>query len=258
MEVDGTVLDLNPLIVLAGSLVLIGAAIGMSLWLRLRVERSIVEAALRAAIQLIAVGFVLSLIVGTEWEHLLAPAWIIAMVAIAAGVVARRSRNRRIVVPAGAAIGVATTLSLGVVFGLGVLPAEPIQMIVIAGITIGNTLGATVVAADQVTRQLTDGRATVEGLLALGIDARRSSRFLVAEAVRVALIPQIERTKVVGLVALPGAFAGLLIAGVDPFDAAIVQLVVMYLVVGSVAVSASVVAFVTARSAFTPDQRLAT
>ena len=143
------------------------------------------------------------------------------------------------------------------VFGLGVLPPEPIQMIVIAGITIGNTLGATVVAADQVTRQLTEGRATVEGLLALGIDARRSSRFLVAEAVRVALIPQIERTKVVGLVALPGAFAGLLIAGVDPIDAAIVQLVVMYLVVGSVAVSSSVVAFVSARSAFTPDQRLA-
>jgi putative ABC transport system permease protein len=81
---------------------------------------------------------------------------------------------------------------------------------------------------------------------------------MVAEATRVALLPQIERTKVVGLVALPGAFTGLLIAGVAPFEAAIVQLVVMYLVLGSVAVSAAVVALVTARRAFTPDQRLRT
>lgn len=70
------------------------------------------------------------------------------------------------------------------------------------------------------------------------------------------LIPQIERTKVVGLIALPGAFTGLLIAGMDPFEAALIQLVVMYLVLGSVAVSSAVVALVSARDAFTPDQRL--
>lgn len=129
-------------------------------------------------------------------------------------------------------------------------------MIVVAGITIGNTLPATVLGADQIRKQLTDGRATIEGLLALGVDSDRSSRFMVAEATRIALLPQIERTKVVGLVALPGAFTGLLIAGVAPLEAAMVQLVVMYLVLGSVAVSAAVVAVITARRAFTPDQRL--
>jgi putative ABC transport system permease protein len=49
---------------------------------------------------------------------------------------------------------------------------------------------------------------------------------------------------------------GLLIAGVDPIDAVIIQLVVMYLVLGTVAISSTVVAVVTAAQAFTPDQRL--
>ena len=158
--------------------------------------------------------------------------------------------------PAALAISASTAIALLVTFGFGVLPLEPIQAIVVAGITIGNTLPATVLAADQVNTQLTDGRPVIEGMLALGIDARGSTRYVVSEATRVSLIPQVERTKVVGLVALPGAFTGLLIAGVEPLEAAVIQLVVMYLILGSVAVSTATVALASARGAFTPDQRL--
>lgn len=253
---ETSVLDLNPIVVLAASLVLVALAIGVSMWLRLGVERSIGIASARAALQLILVGVLLTVVIDSGWEQWLAPLWIIAMVGIATFVVTRRAGTNSVAMPAALAIGASTAMALAVVFGLGVLPAEPIQMIVIAGITIGNVMPATVVSADQIRRQLTDGRSVIEGMLALGIDARRSARYLVAEAVRVSLIPQIERTKVVGLIALPGAFTGLLIAGVPPLDAAVVQLVVMYLVLGSVAISTATVAAVTARSAFTPDQRL--
>lgn len=253
---DTVVLESNPIVVLAASLVLVGVSIALAWWLRLGVERSIAWASARAAVQLVAVGVLLSLIVDTSWEALLAPLWILAMVAIASITVARRAGRRSVLVPAALAITASTGLSLVVVFGFGVLPFEPIQAIVVAGITIGNTLPATVLAADRVRTQLTDGRPVIEGMLALGIDARGSTRYVVSEATRVSLIPQIERTKVVGLIALPGAFTGLLIAGVQPLEAAIIQLVVMYLVLGSVAVSTATVALVTARAAFTPDQRL--
>lgn len=253
---DISVLDVHPALVLAASLVLVTSAATVSWWLELGFGRSILWASVRAAIQLIAVGVLLTLVVGSDWERLLAPMWILAMVVIAARTVSNRYGDTSVRLPAALAIGAATAISLVVVFAFGVLPAEPIQLIVVAGITIGNTLPATVVSADQVRKQLTDGRPVIEGLLSLGVDARQSTRFIVAEATRVALMPQIERTKVVGLVALPGAFTGLLIAGVDPIEAAIIQLVVMYLVLGSVAVSSSVVAVTAARRAFTPDQRL--
>ena len=38
-----------------------------------------------------------------------------------------------------------------------------------------------------------------------------------------------------GLIALPGAMTGLLLAGVDPVDAVIIQILVMYLVLGTAA-----------------------
>jgi putative ABC transport system permease protein len=247
---------MNLIVVIAASLALVGVAVGVSMYLRLGIEKSIIWASIRAAVQLTAVGLLLTLVLGSQWEYLLAPLWIIVMIAIAGFVVAQRSGSTDIVPAALLAIGGTTAISLLVVFGFGVLPAEPVQLIVIAGITIGNTMPATIVAADLVQTQMTKERIQVEGLLALGFTAAQASRYVVRESTRVALLPQIERTKVVGLVALPGAMTGLLLAGVDPIDAVVIQLVVMYLVLGSVAVSTTVVAAVTASKSFTPDQRL--
>ena len=80
---------------------------------------------------------------------------------------------------------------------------------------------------------------------------------MVHDVARLALVPQIERTKVVGLIALPGAMTGLLLAGVDPIDAVLIQLVVMFLVLGAVALSVIIVTMAMTRKALTPDLRLA-
>jgi putative ABC transport system permease protein len=249
-------LDLNVPVVLGASLALVAVSIGISAYLNLGFERSIIVASVRATVQLAIVGLLLGSLLESDWEGALAAVWIVAMVMIAAIVTGRRAGTNRVVPAAAAAIGAATAISLAIVFGFGVLPPEPIQLVVIAGITIGNALSATVVAADQVKKQITDQRLQIEGLLSLGLNSKQSALFIVREATRVALLPQIERTKVVGLVALPGAMAGLLIAGVSPQDAVVIQLVVMFLVLGTIAVSATVVALVTARKAFTLDQRL--
>jgi putative ABC transport system permease protein len=248
--------DLNLIVVLVASLALVGISVAISVFLRLGFARSIIWASARAAVQLTAVGFLLAFVLESRWDRVLAVVWIILMVVIAAFVVSRRAKAARVFPAAALAIGLATVVSLGVVFGTGVLPAEPIQLIVIAGITIGNALTATVVSADQVISRITTDRTQVEGLLALGFTSKHAGRFVVREATRVSLLPHIERTKVVGIVALPGAMTGLLLAGVSPIDAVTIQLVVMYLVLGTVAVSATIVALVTASAAFTPDQRL--
>ena len=76
-------------------------------------------------------------------------------------------------------------------------------------------------------------------------------------AVRTALIPRIETTKAVGLVFLPGAMTGLILAGTPPLVAVKVQAAVMYLVLGSAATTTVVVSLGVQRRLFTPDQRLA-
>ena len=61
----------------------------------------------------------------------------------------------------------------------------------------------------------------------------------------------------VGLIALPGAMTGLLLAGVDPVDAVLVQVIVMYLILGAAAVAVTTIVWSGSRAAFTEDLRLA-
>ena len=49
---------------------------------------------------------------------------------------------------------------------------------------------------------------------------------------------------------------GLILAGVDPVDAVLVQVAVMFLILGSVATNAAVVGLGLTRRLFTPDHRL--
>ncbi|MBT8247689.1 MAG: ABC transporter permease, partial [Acidimicrobiia bacterium] len=92
--------------------------------------------------------------------------------------------------------------------------------------------------------------------LALGFLARDAFRPYLRSALRTALVPQIETTKAVGIVFLPGAMTGLILAGVDPVDAVKVQAAIMFLILGSVATTTAVVGFGSASRLFTSDPRL--
>jgi len=183
--------------------------------------------------------------------------WVVGMILVAAEVVQRRrAQITGLRKWALAALALSTGVALGVLFGLGVFDDEPVAIVVIAGITIGNVLPATILAIDRVAARLREAPERVEGLLALGFDARQVMRFIAPEAAATALTAQIERTKVVGLIALPGAMTGLLLAGVDPVDAVMVQLVVMYLILGAVTLSVSVVTAAAVSASFADGLRL--
>ncbi len=239
------------------SLTLIAVAVAVSVWMRLRIESSIMWAALRAAAQLLAVGAVFRLIFESSRAPLYSAAWVVGMVLVAAFVADHRAPG----VPglwrfALAAIGASTGVALAVVFGFEIIQATPVNFVVVAGITIGNTMPATVLAVNRATAYFNENPGRVETLLALGFDRRQAARFISPLTARTALIPQIERTKVVGLIALPGAMTGLLLAGVEPVDAVVVQLVVMYLILGAVALSVAVITAATVTSAFSQGLRL--
>ena len=241
----------------AASVILVVIAGLLGLWMRLGITRRLVIATVRAGVQLFAVGVLLSVIVDAADSDWWAWVWVVGMVVMTSVVAKRRTPE----IPGGgivtfAAVASATAVCLAVIFGMGVIEYEPITLVVIEGITIGNTLPSIVLGGKQLVTALEDGRGHIEALLALGFDVSGVTRFAGAEIVRTALIPQIERTNVVGLIALPGAMTGLLLAGTDPIDAVLVQIIVMYLVLGSVAISVIITVILGIRRSFTPDLRL--
>ncbi len=243
--------------VLASS-VLIVVAIGLSYWKGLRTERSIILASGRAAAQLLGVGVLFRLIFESSTAMAWAVLWIVAMTIVSAEIVNRRTPDIPSVrFGAYLSLGGALAVSLGILFGFRVFDLEPVTLVVISGITLGNTMPSAVLAVDTAAKAFTDSPGRIEAALALGMDSEAVNRLVTPDAVRTALIPQIERMKVVGLIALPGAMTGMLLAGAEPVTAVLVQMVIMYLVLGSVAIAVVAVVTVIGMRAFTPDDRLA-
>lgn len=241
----------------AASLSLVALSVVLARAIGLRVGREIVVASIRAAAQLLAVGLVFTVIFQSSTAWLWSWLWVGFMVLVGHQVVLRRAafadRGLALSFAVAAAVAGSTAISLAVVFGFGVLTYEPVTVVVMAGITIGNAVPVTVLAANNSVELCRDRVGEVEATLALSFDRRAVVRFFAPRAARNALVPQIERTKVVGLIAIPGAMTGLLLAGVDPVQAVVVQLLVMYLILGSATICVITVVTMIVRSAVTPE-----
>ncbi len=245
--------------VVLASFVLVALAMGLARWMRLGLERDLVVAAVRAAVQLLAVGFVLSALFDSSLARIWAWVWLGFMLVVSTRVVVHRARHHIQYLGSIAVVvlGGSAAIAIAVTFGFGVIEFDPISLVVVTGITIGNAMPSTVLGVNQAVTLARDHVGEIEAVLSLGFDRQMVTRYLAPRAARAALIPQIERTKVVGLIALPGAMTGLLLAGVDPVDAVVIQLIVMYLILGAAAVCVVSVVAAVSRAAVTADLRAA-
>jgi putative ABC transport system permease protein len=242
---------------LAASLALVGAAVVLSLRYRLGLERSMIWAAARALTQLLAVGAILDFVFDVHRSLAWSWAWILVMQVIAAETVQRRAPQLgRIGFLAFLAFLAAGVVTLSLLFGLSVFDLEARTLVPSAGLLLGNSLPAAVLIARRLPDELSARRDEVEARLALGLPAPEAARPYFRLAMRDALTPQIESTKAVGLIALPGTMTGLILAGLPPLQAVKVQAAVMFLILGSVAVTVTVIGFGVRRRLFTADHRL--
>jgi putative ABC transport system permease protein len=242
-------------LVASGSIVLV--AVLLSVWQQLGLGRSLTLAAARAGVQLLAVGFILKYTLDPDTPLLVAFVWIGVMVAFAGWTAKRRAPE----VPAMALLSAlslssAAVIALGLLFGLGVFDFNARTIIPLGGMVVGNSISATVLVARRILDSFEEKRPQIEARLALGQTNEAASAPYLRSALQTALLPQIETTKAVGIVFLPGAMVGLILGGADPQTAVAVQVTVMYMVLGSVAISTTVLGLGLRRRLFSTDGRL--
>jgi putative ABC transport system permease protein len=240
----------------AASAVLVAVAAAISWRERLGLEREVVIAALRAVVQLAAVGALL-LIVFDKGGLPAAFAWLTVMVVIAGFVAGRRAaaipRARQ---HAWWGIGIAVALTMGLLLALGTIDAVPRVVIPVGGMVVSTAMVTSGLALQRTLDAVEDQRARIEARLALGLPAREAFLQPYRSAMRTALTPTVDTTKVVGLISLPGAMTGLILAGVDPWDAIRYQIVVMYMLLGAAFLSAVLSARFAQRVLFDDADRL--
>lgn len=234
---------------LAAVLVALAVAAAMVTRLgRLGSTRQPVIAAIRAVVQLAAVSAVIGVVLSSMvWTVL----FLLVMVAVAAATSARRIAGA--LHPAGwwttAAITAGVAPTMGMILASTVVPWEPAAVLPTAGILIGGAMTATTLAARRMGDELDSHHGAYEAGLSVGLVRRDSALLIGRPAAALALVPGLDQTRTVGLVTLPGAFVGVLLAGASPWQAGAAQVLVLIglLLVQSIAVTATVELIATGR-----------
>ena len=130
------------------------------------------------------------------------------------------------------------------------------MVVPVGGMVVSGAMTATNLTMRHMSSIAVQQRRDIEARLALGLTADDAIAPHLRGAVRTALLPAIDSTKVVGLIALPGAMTGLILAGVEPIVAIRYQIVVMYMLLAAAAVSAIVAARLARRALFDDADRL--
>jgi putative ABC transport system permease protein len=240
----------------AATLVLVAIAVVVSIWERADVERDIGIAVVRSFVQLTAIGYVIKLIF--EQDNL---AFVVALISVMVlfGALTARHRARQVpnsFWPLLVALSVAAAATLALVVALGVFEAKARFLVPVGGMVVGNSMTAAAVALNRLGDEVRAGAAGIEATLALGATASQAMLPIVRRSLRSGMIPLIDSTKTTGLIFFPGTMVGMLLAGAEPIDAVRLQLILLYMLLGSVALAALVGTGLAYRNFFTPAHQL--
>ncbi len=242
-------------VLLSIAFILVAAAI--SRWQSSDLEKDLLIATVRSFIQLIAIGYVLELVFELD-----VPVFTIGILLVMITIGARTSGKRaqqtpNAVLVAFLAIGVGSGLTIALLVILGVFQFVPKDIIPIGGMIVGTSMTTATLVITRLSSDFHDQRDMIESKLALGATSRQASLLQFQRTIRSALTPIIDTTKTVGLIKLPGAMTGMILAGASPLEAVQLQIIVMYMLVGAATFTGLIAAWLTYRQFFTPAHQLA-
>src|SRR5438874_12994861 len=99
--------------------------------------------------------------------------------------------------------------------------------------------------------EVADSVNVIEAALALGATTTQAMRPIIRRSLRSGMIPLIDSTKTTGLIFFPGTMVGMLLAGAAPIDAVRLQLILLYVLLGSVVLAALTAVLLAYRNFFT-------
>lgn len=207
--------------------------IGLSSFAKLGLESELAIATVRTVVQLLGVGYVLAFVFA--WRNPWAVLAVVTVMLTIAAVVASNSIDKkmpRILPMVWGSILVSAAIALSYTTLLVIRPPtwyEPQYLIPLAGIALGNAINGAAIAGERLVSTVKTSHLEIETYLSLGATGQQAIAQYRKEAIRAALIPNLNSMMVVGIVTLPGTIAGQLLSGVKPLNAAAYQIVILFM-----------------------------
>jgi len=228
----------------------------LSKTLKLGLEKDTIIATLRSIVQLLAVGYVLKFVFDSD--SLLYIFMMVGLMVVAATHNAQKK---------GAAIqGIATKIAVtlisvevltqSILLGFNITPATAQYIIPISGMVIGNSMVLSILFLNRFTAEVESHQDQTELILSLGGTPKQAIHRQLITSIKASMIPTIESQKTVGLVQLPGMMSGQIIAGADPIQAVQFQLLIMFLLLTTAAVTSVMLGFLSYPTLFNQRMQL--
>ncbi|AAM72324.1 MAG TPA: iron export ABC transporter permease subunit FetB [Chlorobaculum sp.] len=227
---------------------------------KLGLNRDISIGTVRTVSQLFLMGYALTFIFRAENLWLTLGIYVV-MVFSAVFIVRGRVKEKQIAYEVPTFLTMLSSYFLTALFVswlvIGVHPWwDPRYFIPTAGMVIGNSMSALAISIERLFSQMRQQRELVEMKLCLGANYKEASLDIFRGAVKAGMIPSINAMMGVGLVFIPGMMSGQILAGADPLIAIRYQIVVMFMLVGSTAMSTIIVTLIIRRRCFGKSEEL--
>ena len=219
---------------------------------RIDLDRDAVVAGLRAIVQLGLVALVITAVVRSIWLSLLAVG---VMFATAAVTTARRVGAPRAWHWAAASMACGVVPVVAILLLSGAVPFVGVALIPVGGIVIGNTMTVHTLVGRRTFAALRE-HGQYEACLALGLTSHQAIDEVIARRVPVGIVPSLDQVRTSGIVTLPGAFIGVMLGGGSAVQAATAQVLVLFAIMATQAITAGVQAeLIRRRLMLAPDLR---
>jgi putative ABC transport system permease protein len=222
----------------------------------LGLEKDTLIATVRSIIQLLAVGYVLKFVF--ESDSLI---YIFLMVTLMIAAATQNAQKKGtaiqgIVVKIAATLVFVEVLTQSILIGFDITPPTAQYIIPVSGMVIGNSMVLSILFLNRFTAEVEAHQDQTELILSLGGTPKQAIHRQLIQSIKASMIPTIENQKTVGLVQLPGMMSGQIIAGADPIQAVQFQLLIMFLLMTTAAVTSIFLGFLSYPTLFNQRMQL--
>jgi putative ABC transport system permease protein len=238
------------------TLVFIAITVLVSMRQKLGLEKEIMIGTIRSAVQLLLVGYVLQFVFNANHPALLILI-LCSMILVAAWNASCRGKGLKgIVWRVACSIATTEALTMGMLLSLRIIEPTPQYIIPLSGMIIGSAMVVSGLFLNQMQNEIQSSKGEIEALLSLGATARQAIQHSLKRSVKSSMIPTIDGMKTIGLVQLPGMMTGMIVAGADPVDAVRYQILIVFILAASAALSSMFLGLLSYKLWFTKDEKL--
>ena len=245
------------LIILLSVFVLLAVVIIISMIKKIGIGKEFTIAILKGGGQLTIIAIFLTFLFKFEWWYFLIWLLIGSMIVVGGYTSAKRASNMPkaylITTPA---ILTGSTLALVILALSRAMPMQPQFVVPLTGMAFGNSMAICSLSLDRLLREIKLNRTAIETALSLGATSKQALDEYGRFSIKASLIPTIDRLKTLGIIFIPGAMSGLLIAGTDPLVAAEYQIIVYLMIVGGGIITALLVSNLSRKRIFNEAEQL--